>query len=283
MITEKPIIGDVGSDCVFRGTFQECVDYLARCYCAHVPKGSRHSSEARASIAGFCRVSDGTVVGWIMGHKHFPEGEVRLRLMCYLDMIGFRVLELDNLVTRKGFAELIGYGVLSPKKAAELVGYSNEHGVFRILKPGEGIPAEKSRKILETWRARRDELEARKEEYEKKYPVGFPLIIEKRAVEEEEKAVLNDKVSSVCSPIQQGTDAGFYQATMSIIFALAGLLQQSQVANLSPREAKSLFLGDRETIDKLSLGLCALASKLSATGKEDQDGGECTKESSSSD
>ncbi|MDO8512395.1 MAG: hypothetical protein Q7S57_03925 [bacterium] len=245
---------------VFRGTFQECVQHLGKCYRAQLSKSSHKSTEARASIGRFCQVTDSTVVRWVKDSSNLPCGETRIRLMCYLDLIGFRVSELEGLKTRKGFAELIGYGLLTPQDAAEIIGYSNEQHLIRVLRPAEGISEEKGRRIFDAWKARRNELEERKEKSRIEYPAGFPLTTEKVVTEGDVEVVPQEKVPRLRIP--DHTDIGFHQATRSLIFALAKLLQQPQIKELSPDEAKSLYLQYRGTIQDLSCGLCALSSKL---------------------
>lgn len=154
---------------VFRGHLDECFKH----YCVkanfHATRGSNRAAEAKRPMAEFCGVEVSSVTRWIRGGG-FPLGDVMLKLMCFLDVIGYRVIELEKMSKyRRGFAELIGYGLLSGDEAAKATGYSHTSTLFQIFL-GNGNPSKGKEELMwNMWKQRREELEKKKVECQKLY------------------------------------------------------------------------------------------------------------------
>lgn len=107
---------------VFRGHFDECLKHLGKSIFALVRRCSEEATLAKKPVADFCGVQICSVSRWLRGTV-LPIGEQYIKLMCYLDLVGYRVIELERMPKgRRYFAELIGFGLISSKQAAEQYG-----------------------------------------------------------------------------------------------------------------------------------------------------------------
>ena len=103
---------------IFRGHLEECVRHLGTRLVSGMPYSPRGIAKKLKPIADFCGVTNRSVSRWLVARR-FPVGEVLIKFSCYLDMIGYRVIELERMPkSRRNFAELIGFGVLSSRQAA---------------------------------------------------------------------------------------------------------------------------------------------------------------------
>lgn len=158
---------------VFRGHLEECFKHLGTTLGSRMPKGSPGVRQIKESIAGFCGVTVDTVTRWQKG-RLFPIGEILIRLMCYLDLVGYRVIELERMPRfRRGFVELVGFGLLSGQEVAEFLGYATPRSLYRVLQGQCGVSEDRKQQMWDEWKKRREEIERKKEELREKYPVDL--------------------------------------------------------------------------------------------------------------
>ncbi len=149
---------------VFRGHLDECLQHLGASIQAAHPKGSRALGRARAPVAEFCGVGISTVIRWLDG-SGTPVGEQRLKVSCYLDLVGYRVIELERLPTvRRNYLELVGFGILSSEQAAEVVRFAKTSNLSQVLQGHAGTSKAKESRMWEAWKSRKGELEQKKAE-----------------------------------------------------------------------------------------------------------------------
>jgi hypothetical protein len=149
---------------VFRGHFDECMVHFREGFAARVPRGSKKSSRAKNPIADFCGVGIPTVTSWL-NERCLPTGDTLIRLMFYLELVGYKIIELERMPkTRRYFAELIGFGVLSGQEATELVGYHQTSELYIVLKGLQDASKRKDEIMWDAWKERREELEQKKEQ-----------------------------------------------------------------------------------------------------------------------
>ncbi len=93
-------------------------------------------------IAGFCKVTPGTVTSWQNGT--WPRGEPMYRLWVYLELSGFPIVELKGLPAPSyRLALLLGCGIVSFDDAREELGYTNLNSVFRLIRNESGPSSDK--------------------------------------------------------------------------------------------------------------------------------------------
>ena len=148
---------------VFRGHLEECVQHLAVQLLRKTPKGSHESTQAKQPIADFCGVSVKSVTRWLQDAESLPGGETLIRLMCFLDMLGYQVLELERMPkARRNFAELIGFNILPGQQAADLIGYAKPSTLYLVLLANQSTTKDKETNMWTEWKSRKEQLEARK-------------------------------------------------------------------------------------------------------------------------
>ncbi|MBI4714201.1 hypothetical protein HY771_03395, partial [Candidatus Uhrbacteria bacterium] len=132
----------------FRGHLEDCVhDLNARLESRH-PKGSKKAAHARQPIADFCGVKAKAVTRWLHSAESLPNGLQLIKLMCFLELLGYRVIEWERIPTaRRNFTELVGFGLLSIEQSLELLGYSNTTTVYQVLLGHYGPSKDKDRII----------------------------------------------------------------------------------------------------------------------------------------
>jgi len=150
-----------GKNDVFRGHLEECLEHLGKSLAKHASKGSRAMTKVKKPIADFCGIGIPTVNRWLRG-TGLPHGETLIKLMCYLDLAGYKVIEwLKMPHGQRGFMELVGFKLITMTQAVELLGYGQASRIYEVL-GGVGSPNEEKKKKM--W----DELKKRKEGLEQK-------------------------------------------------------------------------------------------------------------------
>jgi hypothetical protein len=154
-----------GKEEVLREHFQECFeDFVGRFNSRFQPR-SRGRREALRPMIDFFGVSAATVSHWFDEAAKLPQGESNIRLFCYLDLHGYKIIEFERLpLVLRSFAELIGYGVLAPKDAAESISYKDPSDLYAVIWQKAGVSDERQAKMWEVWKERKDALEAKKNE-----------------------------------------------------------------------------------------------------------------------
>ena len=228
---------------VFRGHWEECLKHLAVRILAKGPKGTWGASKVKQPMADFCGVKVKTIVRWFNGGG--PNGTELIKLLCYMDLMGYRVIELERMKAgRRGFAELVGFGILSIEQVVELLGYSNTTTLFQVLHGHQNPDEVKDQKMWDIWKARKEELDRRKEEVRKQNGLdALPKV---------------DQVAEKVSPVL-ATSGRIPRHTAAILVAvgLQSLLAEDLFEDFSENDCAEL----RQTADKL-LGLLMKFSGL---------------------
>ena len=238
---------------VFRGHLEECLKHLGNTLDSRAPRGSRGAARAKKPIADFCGVEIKSVNRWLQGTS-FPVGEQRIKLMCYLDMVGYRIIELERMSKgRRNFAELVGYGLLTSEKAAEFLGYAKTSTVYQVLQSHHGISDDREQKMWDGWKARKEELLLKKEDSQELYRL-YRLVIPLK---------INSKVEKPKPSILPSRQ-------MALVNIMGGLLSLLEEGSLSDSDFANLQRS-ADTILRLSAHLSSLSSRLIMS--EQQKGG----------
>lgn len=150
---------------VFRGHLDECVKSLAQNIYRRTAKGTRRVVKEKEPIAVFCGTTVASVTRWLNSEgRRLPTGDTRIKLICFLDLMGYRVIEWLKLPPgQRGFAELIGFGLVRAPEAGELLGYDKASRIYDVLNGNCGA-GKKTQKMWEEWKKRKEELERKKTE-----------------------------------------------------------------------------------------------------------------------
>ncbi len=237
---------------VERGHLDECLDHLAR-QISQLPKGSRATGKAKRPLIEFSGVAETTVKLWLKG-ADLPKGLNRLKLICYLDMIGYRVIEFESHPADvKGFIELLGYGVMAPADAAQLIGFSQTGRIYEVLSGKQTLSEPKRQAMWDLWQERKEALEERKQQARKLY--GPKPVVSKQPVVGKRRRVT------------AGPSVMTRPAVLSLMEALLTLLQEDSSQELL-EEALTSHPSEATTVLLLSAQLSALSSQLTAEQAE---------------
>jgi len=147
---------------VFRGHLNECLQHYGAVLENVVPKGSKGVAEIRKPLAEFCGVIVSTVSRWLRDDE-LPTGDPLIKLMCYLDTIGYRVIEFEKMPQeRRNFVELIGFGIITGEEATQLTDYGAKTSLYRVLHGKVNASREKEALMWDIWKERRAALEQKK-------------------------------------------------------------------------------------------------------------------------
>ena len=230
---------------IFRGHFEECLRHLGTALTSQVPKGSKGATRARQPVADFCCVIPHTVARWLNGAVA-PVGDQFIKLMYYLDLQGYSVIELERMQkVRRNFAELIAFGLLTSENAAQLLGYAKTQSLYQVLWSKQGTSEDKERKMWEIWKERKEALELKKEKAGELYRLDLTAKVRPRPEAPVRRA-----------PMQRHT------AMVSIMEGLLVLLEEGSFDELSKSELAGLQQAAGGTILRLSAHLSALSFKL---------------------
>ncbi len=239
---------------VFRGHLEECLQHFAVVFGKRWPKGAKGTDRAKKPIANFCGVGTHSVTRWIKTGI-LPVGMARIRFMCYLDMVGYKVLELEKIPqARRNFLELIGYSLLSIEEATKLLDYSEPSTLFQVLSGTNSPNKERTQKMWDEWMSRKDQLLSKKQEM---------LEVCKMSPTRKVRPVIVKKVTT--------QDTVKRPAVLIVMEALLVLLSEDALGKLSPQEIESLK-SSTDTVLTLNAQLSAFSSHLFAKSAEVEDG-----------
>lgn len=234
---------------VFRGHFDECFKHLGTSLAARARKGSREAALQKKPVADFCGVTVNSVTRWLHSTGPLPIGEHYIRLMCYLDMVGYRVIELERMPKgRRNFAELVGFGLLSSEQAIELLGYSYPSTLYQVLQGHHGASENKDQKMWDAWKERKEELERKKKQLQEQYSLDVPRDVPLKVHQKAEGA-------------KPATLTSGRTAVINIMEGLLALLEEESFEKLSAGGFKELQQS-ADTILRLSAHLSTLSSRL---------------------
>lgn len=232
---------------VFRGHWEECLRHYGAVIRSKVKKFSKGSSRSRAPIVNFCGVTDYTVTRWLYKGESLPDGEALIKLMCFLNMVGYRVIELERMPqTKRRIVELIGFGVLAPKKVNELLGFSESTHVFQVLHGSRGLSKEKEKRMWDIWKERKEKLEEKMSQSQELLHQDVP-----RGIQIEKKKTETGKPTTPPSR----------QAIVSIMEGLLELLEERPLDKLPESDLVELQRS-APVVLRLSAQLSALSSRL---------------------
>jgi len=244
---------------VFRGHFGECVKHLAERMAVFGKKGEHGIQVARKPIAEFCNVRPSTVTRWFYEKSGPPLGETYIKMLCYLSMIGYTVIELEHMPQgRRGMLELIGFGLLSAKEASTIIGYINHQDLYRVLFGACGTSPDKDQKMWEIWKLRKEELQERRVEMAKQYIIHFP-----RQEQPVKLAIAEETIppESEAAPSAASKPPPPRKPVIVLMEGLHSLLQANPLDKLSQEELGE-FAEKSEVVYSLSIQLHLLATRL---------------------
>ncbi len=238
----------------FRGHVVECfMDLVSKLEHAH-PKGSKGAQQARKPIADFCDVSVSSVGRWNRNPDAMPVGGVLIKLICYLNLMGYKVIELERMVTGpRAFMEIVGFGLLTIDEAATVLDYARTSTLYQVLLGHQGTSPDRAQKMWEEWKTRKSALDAAKDAARKRYwlpalgdiPVTTPTRIRSR-----------------------------YQNTLRIMEGLLGMLEEDPLGSLSQDAIRRLPLEDVQIIFRLSGAMSGMSAQVLLDRKQPNEGGE---------
>src|SRR3989344_41005 len=164
------------------GHVRDCLTHYLRAIHEKNPPGTSRAVKARGPMAEFCNVSVNTINRWIVCEEICPSGETLIKTMCFLDLLGYKVIELEGLSKLfRNFLELIGFGVFSTKLAAELLEYAPKRGETSVygflIRRDHGhdptVSDHKRQRMLEIWMEKKQELGEKKRQADERYYIGF--------------------------------------------------------------------------------------------------------------
>jgi hypothetical protein len=235
----------------FRGHVEECIKHLAARILEVYPRGTLASTEVKRPIAEFCGVNIHSVTSWFFRGNHLPRGEQYIKLMCFLDLNGYKVIELERMSIKcKNFTKLIGYSLIRSEDAIEMLGYTQVSDLFRALRGNTGFTPEKEEKLWDLWKARKDQLDEAVEEASLKFRLNFSRTQNQEVVEL--SAVMpTDSKPSNCPK----------EGVIEIMHGLLMLLDSGILQDLSDTDWAALRTSS-STILRLSSHLSTLSAKL---------------------
>lgn len=231
---------------VFRGHIDECLRHLATSINERASKGSWGAGQAKEPAAKFCAVTVDTVARWL-NKVNSPIGEQLIKMLCYLDLIGYKVIEFERLPrVRRNFAELIGFGLFSSQEASQLLGYTAVSSLYQVLQGTQGASESKDQKMWDVWKERKQDLQRKKEQAQEIYRLDIPLRVRPKAAIQQEGA---------------GTSPCMQTAVMNIMDGLTSLLEGDSFKNPSEKDLK-ILKQSAGTILRLSARLSTLSSMV---------------------
>ncbi len=238
---------------IFREHFEECLRHFGKTFSANYPPGSRNRCKLLKPLIDFCGVGRQTAQKWIddMG---IPRGELMMKLSCYLDLNGYRIIELERMPrVIRGVLELIGFSILSANDMAVALGYEVQ-SLYDIFLREAGTSQEKEAMMFELWKGKKTELETKNHEAFE----SIHLARVSRATSESE--VIGQQVLSL---MKSGEDISARRnATLAIIRGLRLLLDEGLFSNLTSKEISGISNDERLDVLQLLNHFTALSSKL---------------------
>ncbi len=246
---------DIERSEVFRDHFEGCLTHFSRWFSQKSPPRKRGRSAKIKPMMAFCDVGLQTATRWIDNPQGpLPKGECLMKLTCYLDLHGYRIIEFERMPkVIRNFVELIGFGIISADEASNLVGFSKASHLYEVLRCEENLTPYKSTRMFEIWKERRDELETKKREAFKSARLKFLYKVESSQPIEQQVLTLLTPTTSLASR---------QKSALAIMRGLLGLFNEGLFSNLSSAELVGFENSDRLGIFQLSNHLTVLSSKL---------------------
>ncbi len=219
-----------------------------------VPRGTKGVFDQYRPIADFCKVTAVTVSRWFREGDSNPIGDTWIKMICYLDLIGYKVIELENMgKTFRHIAEIVGYGLMTGEQVLVELDYSQSSRLKMILTGEIGISDGRSQKMYDIWKARHAELDVVKAKMQERYrkhtirPAVVPI------------ASSAPLVLARAMPSRE-------QALVSIMEGITSLLDEAVGDQADPRVLIGLNPATKKAILHFSARLSAISSKLIVPG-----------------
>ena len=247
---------------IFREHFEECIEHLARLFNSKFPGGKKDRYTPVKKMMDFCGImAEGTIRRWFLSPKNPPVGVVALKLMCYLDLNGYRVIEFERMPRNlRNLSELLGYSVITAEKVSDLLNCKQVSNVFGICRSDRGLSRDKEGKLWEICKENRDELERKKKDAFKNSRLDF-LFATPSTPE-----VIEQQVLAMSEP--QGSISSRRSATICIMRGLLGLLDEGLFQELSENDMSLLEQRDVILIADLSAKFSTINSYLMRTKRK---------------
>jgi len=204
-------------------------------------------------MAIFCGIQGKSILEWF-NEKTKPKGTQLFKCMCYLDMIGYRVIELERTKrVKRNIVELIGFGVFSSQQVTELLGYTSSSHFFRAMEGQADKTMEQ--KMWDLWKERKEELDKKKQEAKPQaivVPAAAPAAAPAVIVETPRARAAKEGTSG---DIHTGAAAGSLVVNfMKGLLVLLESVSDESLLNLTRQESGMIL--------KLSARMSTLSSKL---------------------
>jgi hypothetical protein len=233
-------------DEVLREHFKECLEHFSRKVNAKIPPGKKGAATLRKPMADFLGVGDGAVQALLSGRSGVPKGGQLIKLMCYLDLHGYRIIEFERLQrVVRNFMELIGFGILSVDEGARAIGFNDPQGMHRVFKRGRAEPG-KEEAMYKVWKEHRSALEHAKEKAYELYRLDLSTA---------------RKFGAITVPA-----SGRMAVILPLMQALLGMLEEESLDSLTEEDLEMLQPGNT-TVLRLSSHLSKLSLKLAGEGE----------------
>ena len=236
---------------VFRDHLSECLKHFGHWFNSRAPRKKRGRSEKMRPMADFFQTKVSVIQPWLDEGDILPRGKFRIKLMCYLDLHGYKVIEFERMPkVLRNFSELIGFGVLSAREAVALLQYKKLSTIYEVLFGKNNTSKDREDAMWRIWKEKREELEGKK-----KYAQNHFLL----------KILFEPPVRSpipVILPVNHSGEVsvGEKNAVLKMLESSLTLLEGEMFNNFSDGELSTFA----ETILRLSSRLNALSSKILA-------------------
>lgn len=232
---------------IYRGHIGECLRYLAN----SLPKGLPATVQAYKQMAEFCGISVRTAIGWVNNTNPLPVGGKFIKLRCYLDLAGCKVIELERMPKgRRNFSDLIALGFLSPQQAIELLGYKDPSSLYAVLLGKDNASKEKDSIMWDAWKQKKEEIEQKKAQLREQYNLDIPAVAT--------AAITNVKPVVASAQINNGKLTNNQSAILKIMDGLLVMMNYEPLDKF----AQNLPQSSAKTILQLSANLSNLSSRL---------------------
>ncbi len=258
---------------VFRGHFDECLAHFGSAFNKHYPKSKRHRNASVQPISDFVESNTTTITRWLDDPENSkPTGLFRIKLSCYLDSHGYRIIEFEKLSkVVRGFSEVIGYGIMPIQEAVSLVGYTYPSEFYNVfLGRGNSVSPLKEKAMMDIYRIKREEIEKRRNEISRD---GFMKIITEKTPmelllkssnmdEDESPRSVPTLVTSKRETKPTTTKNNSLSVSISFMNGLLGLIDEDFLKDVTDSDLEALNHEEVSCIVRLSSYLSSLSSDL---------------------
>ncbi len=145
--------------------WKDCLAHYAKTVLP--PPNSKGANEAKMPMARFCGVSTPTIQRWVVGGA--PEGLPLLKLLFFLDGIGYKVSELLDISRQSKsnykLAEMLAYDVMNLEEAQKFLDYANSQSVYQVAFGKSGMGDLRIEVVDAEYKHISDVIDAKKKEF----------------------------------------------------------------------------------------------------------------------